>query len=123
MRTPQERQENPLRYEEPRPLTREEAVEILESGDARALCEAIISLSLTEPDWRWVEREALRLTRHDDPDVRSVAATALGHLVRIHGRMDSGEVMSALNRLLSDPQTAGRAEDALSDIQIYLKRD
>jgi hypothetical protein len=108
-----------MRYEEPAPLSRAEAVDILAVGDVPALCEVIISLSLHEPDWEWVEEQALRLTRHADSAVRGVAATALGHLARLNGQHDPGAVAAALDELLRDPRTAGRAEDALSDIQVF----
>ncbi len=111
-----------MRYEKPRPISKEEAVEALKSDDVKVVCEAILSLALHEPDWEWVEKKAVALSKHSDINVRGVAATALGHLVRLHGRISSNEVISTLKQLLADPRTAGRAEDALSDIETFQVR-
>jgi hypothetical protein len=108
-----------MRYERPEPISREEAIISLASEDPHVVAQAIIRLALNSPDRVWVEQQALWLTSHRDPDVRAVAATALGHLARIHGAVDHRAVVPALERLKEDPETVGRAEDALSDISIF----
>jgi hypothetical protein len=108
-----------MRYESPAPIGRAEALEAINSGEPRRACEAIIRLALNDPDGRWVEGVALRLAESADPSVRATAATALGHVARIHRKIDSGRVLPALRRLMDDPRTAGRAEDALSDIAMF----
>jgi hypothetical protein len=108
-----------MRYEKPEPIGRQEALDAIASGDSARSCEALIRLALNDPDGPWVEDVALRSTESDDPNIRAVAATALGHLARIHGQVTSDRVIPALRRLAEDPQTTGRAEDALSDIAIF----
>jgi hypothetical protein len=53
--------------------------------------------------------------------VRQAAATCLGHLARLHGKLDTAKVMPVLRRLLKDPGTQGVAEDALDDLQTFRK--
>lgn len=91
-----------------------------QAGNPEPVCDAIIRLALNDPDRHWVEGIALALTGSEDPNVRAVAATALGHVARIHGEINVSLVVPALKRLLGDPRTAGRAEDALSDIAIFV---
>jgi hypothetical protein len=108
-----------MRYERPEPIGRREALDAIASGDSVRSCEAIIRLALNDPDGPWVEGVALGLIENDDSNVRAVAATALGHVARIHGQISSDRVIPALRRLMDNPQTLGRAEDALSDIAIF----
>jgi hypothetical protein len=109
-----------MRYESPDPIGRAEALEAIASGDSRRSSDAILRLALNDPDGHWVEGVALGMTESDDPNVRAVAATALGHVARIHGEISVERVFPALKRLMKDPRTAGRAEDALSDIAIFV---
>ena len=75
-----------------------------------------------ESDRRWVQSQCLKFARHNDSFVRGVAATCLGHLARIHGVIDEDEVVPVLRQLLrdSDPDTRGKAQDALSDFSAFL---
>ena len=109
-----------MRYEEPGPFGRKEALDAVASGNSELVCDAIVRLALNDPDGHWVEEVALGLMGSGDPNVRAVAATALGHVARIHGETTESLVVPALKRLLRDPRTAGRAEDALSDIAIFV---
>lgn len=109
-----------MRYERPESIGRSEALDAIASGDSRRSSEAIIRLALNDPNGRWVEGVALDLLESDDPDVRGAAATALGHIARIHGEISIDRVLPALRHLVKDPQTAGRAGEALSDIEIFI---
>jgi hypothetical protein len=109
-----------MRYEKPEPIGRKEALDAVASGNPEIVGDAIIRLALNDPDGHWVEEVALTLMGSDDPNVRAVAATASGHVARIQGEITAGLVIPALKRLLKDPRTAGRAEDALSDIAIFV---
>lgn len=109
-----------MRYEKPEPIGRKEALDAIASGNPELVCDAIIRLALNDPDGHWAEEVSLALIGSEDPNVRAVAATALGHVARIHGEITVRLVVPALKRLLRDPRTAGRAEDALSDIAIFV---
>ncbi|MFC6011790.1 hypothetical protein [Nocardia lasii] len=110
-----------MRYEEPEPIDRAAAIVMLESGDAEQAESAIIQLALSDPDGNWVILQALRLLKSRIGSVRATAATAIGHVARIHGSVDKDTVLPALHALMTDPETAGRAEDALDDIEIFAK--
>lgn len=105
-------------YQPLTPIERDEAIRIFASDDARAAGEAILRLALHDPDGEWVTDRALPLLEGSDPELRGMTATALGHVARIHGAVDP-RVVPALQRLLRDPSTAGRADDALGDIAIF----
>lgn len=112
-----------MRYESPAPVGRAEALEAINSGESREACEAIIRLALNDPDGRWVQDVALGMAESADSNIRATAATALGHVARIHRRIDLDRVLPVLERLMHDPRTAGRAEDSMSDIAMFASKD
>ncbi|MFC8043574.1 hypothetical protein [Nocardia sp. NPDC057353] len=104
------------------PITRDEATAAMRSTDRRSTVEAILRLSLHDPDPAWATTRALELTESPDCEVRGAAATASGHIARLHGGIDRERVIPALRRLAADPATAGRAADALDDISMFTRR-
>lgn len=109
-----------MRYQPVHPISREEYEAAIKSGDSEVMCDALVRLTFHEPDWRWVQDECLTLADHPDVAVRGLALTCLGHLARIHRTLDLDRVLPCLRRRLLDPEVAGRAEDALDDIDIFL---
>lgn len=107
-------------YEELAPISQEAAEAALASGDGEQIGRALLRLALHGPDWRLAEHQALRHLTHHDVWVRRNAATALGHVARLSGNLDIDSVVPALRALLSDPDVGGYAEDALSDIEVFM---
>ncbi|WP_433193206.1 hypothetical protein ACQP1G_31285 [Nocardia sp. CA-107356] len=110
-------------YQRLDPVERDDAQTMIDSGDSRAASAAILRLALHDPDGDRVTDRALGLLDSADADVRAVAATALGHIARLHRSIDRENVVPALRALLSDPKTAGRAGDALDDIAMFAPHD
>lgn len=109
-------------YQSLTPLSRDDALELMSSSDKRAAGEAILRVALHDPDGGWVTDRALELLNSSDAQLRIAAATALGHVARTHRSIDQARVVPALRRLLDNPATAGRAEDALDDIEVFANR-
>lgn len=53
--------------------------------------------------------------------MRGLAIICLGHLARIHGKIDSKKVLTALTSVMDNAELSGRAEDAMSDIEMFAK--
>ena len=97
-----------MKYEEVKDRGRAAAEAMLASANYEDRCRAILSLAYYDRDWRWVHTECLRLLKEDtDRYVRGLAATCLGHLARIHRKLDLEIVKPALEQLKSDPELAG----------------
>jgi hypothetical protein len=109
-----------MKYEAMHPISRAEAERMAASGDANAICRAIISLALFDDDWRWVQDWCLQLAADERPRVRGCAATSLGHLARINGVLDLDRVIPVLEELTDDHEVGGLAEDALADIHMFI---
>ena len=105
------------------PLNKEEIEQAFEYGSPTEICQTLVTLALYDPDWKNVEKYCLRSLEHPDTSVRSVAATCIGHLARLHKTLDLDLVLPALYRHVSDPGqwVAGNVGNALSDIEIFMQ--
>jgi hypothetical protein len=101
------------------PISRSEALSAFSGGDVPAIADALVRVAFHDEDWRWAQARCLEFVSNDDATLRGVAATCLGHVARIHRRIDLDAVMPAINVLMNDPENAGRARDALDDIEQY----
>lgn len=98
---------------------RSEKLEDLSGGDVSRATRALLYLTYEDPDRHWLETLLLDKSREDnDPQLRSLAVTCMGHLGRMRGAIGR-RVVSRLEDLLSDPVLGGIAEDALGDIRHF----
>ena len=109
-----------MKYKDIKPITRQEAEVAFSSGITPIICDALISITYHDSDWKWVQEKCIYYCKHSEPDIRGLAATCIGHLARIHGTLEMQPVLVCLNELLKDPQVSGRAQDALDDIEVYI---
>src|SRR5438067_13879828 len=107
-------------YEEPLPITREDAESEFLSGDPGRISNALVRISIHDSDWRWVQGKCLFFVNSEDPEVRGVAVTCIGHLARIHRDLELKAVVPLLKRLQNDPEIGGRIEDTLDDIESFV---
>jgi hypothetical protein len=108
-------------YKAPQPMDRTEAERIFAGNDEFQICNALVSITFYDPDWKWVQALCLRFleTPGTSKGVRSLAATCLGHVARIHRTIDLDIVVPLLESLLDDPEM-GTAGDALDDIRVFI---
>lgn len=112
-----------MKYVDMSPIGRKEAQEDLDSGVPERVSEALVRLSLHDPERAYVgEILAAHLKSHD-AWVRRVAATCVGHVARIHRSLDSARFVPLLEKLRTDERTVGSMNDALEDIDAYVVRD
>jgi len=110
-----------LEYQEIFPMDRAELERLLASGNEKAIIEALLCAALYDPDWKWVQATCLRFLDHPEKWVRWNAATGLGHIARIHRQLDTDIVLPRLMALKADPSISSNVEDALADINWYLR--
>lgn len=91
------------------------------SKDEQQICKALVSLALHEPDWQWVQNCFLEFLQSDNANISGISATCLGHVARIHRKLEKGKVLMALRTKLDNQEFAGVVEDALDDISVYLQ--
>lgn len=108
-----------MKYVEPHEISREQAESAFESADPSAICHALVNLTFFEDDWKWMSDTCMRYVEGSDKNIALTAIICLGHVARIHHRIDD-RVLARLNELKSDPVLGGTAEDALSDVEIFV---
>jgi hypothetical protein len=101
------------------PITREAAESALASGDPAEISMALLRLALHGPDWEFAEEVAREHAAHPDVWVRRNAATALGHVARVHRSLDSERSLPVLKGLMKDAEVTDWAEAALDDVAMY----
>jgi len=101
------------------PISRADALSVFGGSDVTEIADALVRVAFHDEDWRWAQERCLEFVANDEATLRGIAATCLGHVARIHRRLDLDAARSALIGLMSDPENAGRARDALDDIEQY----
>jgi hypothetical protein len=101
---------------------KEQAAVKLTSVNPSVVTEALLDITFNISDWEWVQNQCLRLISNPNEDIRGLALTCLGHIARIHAAIDKSKVFPVLRQIVSqDAAVAGRAEDALDDIEMLVK--
>jgi predicted component of type VI protein secretion system len=112
---------NQRRYEEPRPAGPTDVTRALASGDSQGAAAALVGTALFHPDWHATQDLCLELLEGPDRRLAAVAATCLGHVARLHRRLDDVEaVLATLGRYRDDDLIGPRAADAMDDIESYV---
>ncbi|MCD5989803.1 hypothetical protein KDX30_18070 [Pseudomonas sp. CDFA 553] len=109
-----------MNYQGPQTINRKAVEKAFASRDVKSICEALVSVALNDPDWRWAQSKCLDLLDNESPDVRGLAATCLGHIARIHRQLDKEKVLIALREHLDDSTISGQIADALDDVDMFL---
>ena len=109
-----------LTYQEPHPISREEAEAAFASRDPGHIALALVNVAYHDADWLWVQERCLGFVRDDVAAVRQIAVTCLGHAARVHRRLDLARVLPALDELARDPEV--QVEDALDDTRTFVRR-
>ena len=108
-------------FHNPPPATPAGVRMALENDDVSGALDAMVGCALYGVgDWRESQDLYLTLLDHDDPQVQALAATCLGHLARVYGRLDEDRVVTALRQVRARPHVRGNAGNALKDIEIFL---
>lgn len=90
------------RYEEPKPLSREEALAELKSEDPNRVGLALIGMAMNDEDWLMVQNLCIGYLEHEDVWIRKMAITSLGCLGR-QNTLDIEQVFPLLLEKLEDP--------------------
>lgn len=109
------------KFKNPSSISRNDAENIFLMGSNNEICDALLAIALYEKDWRWSQMQCLYFLNHVNSDVSGLAATCLGHIARIHHKLDKELVVPALLSRLKDPKICGQVQDALDDIEMFLQ--
>ncbi len=111
-----------MKYEPVTPVSRLDAEAAFAICEPTSICAALLGLTYYDSDWNLVQNLCIKFVENSkNQEIRSLAVTCLGHLVHIHGKLDTQKVIPLLKSLQNDPQIRGRVQDALDDIEMFVK--
>ena len=112
-----------LSFENPPFLTRHEMISRLESNDPETIQRTLVSLVFHDRDFSYSWFTVMNYTRSSIASVRQVAYTCLGHIARLHQKIEPTSFEAAIIAGLSDENrfVQGSALNALEDASIYVK--
>lgn len=95
---------------------------LLKSTDSNVVIDALMYLcfNINEPDW--IQDKCIDAIENGmNEDIRGLGLTCIGHVARMYTKIDKKKVMPVLERKLRDSTLSGRAQDALDDIDTFVK--
>ncbi|MCC4607776.1 hypothetical protein LL967_07815 [Xanthomonas campestris pv. zinniae] len=96
--------------------------EKLSSSDRDVVATTMLYISHNISENPWTQEKLISLLGNRDADIRGLALTCLGHVARISGKINSDLVFPVLKKMLLDESLGGRAQDALDDIEMFVKK-
>jgi len=111
-----------MKYEEVPTMTKVAILDGLNRADPEELKTIVLSAAMGIDDRRWAQAVCLQLATHPEPGVRGNAILGLGHLARIHRRLDRELVEPAILGASLDPDSyvRGHADSAAADVATFL---
>jgi hypothetical protein len=101
-------------------INHDEAIRLLSSGIDANVITALVSIGLNETDRKWAQDICLKHLTSKAEAIVAAAATALGHIARRHGELDTETVFAALESAKqTHPSLQGIIEDTLDDIDVF----
>lgn len=112
-----------MSFEPPDRAWRADMLARIANGDQGEAADALLSLVNYDPERVWLEEILVGIVK--DPDagpLRSLAVTCLGHVARLHRAIDQQNVVPLLEQLTADPVLGGVAQEALDDVDVFVRR-
>jgi hypothetical protein len=111
---------NELVYEEPPDATFADVrAAVAADEEPLRVSQLLVGLTFHEPDWRGVQELCLEILASGNPGYAYAAVLCLGHVARIHGRIDRERVIPAITAHQDDAKLRGRVQLTLEDIDWY----
>jgi hypothetical protein len=108
-------------YQNIGPLSHADAELALNSREPALIAGTLIAMGLHDLDWLWVQKNAMRFLANENEMVVSAAILSLAHTARVNRSLDKAVVVPALQAVAKEPRYAGSVQDALDDIEQFVK--
>lgn len=102
------------------PITHEEADEAFASNDPEKIKDALIRTVFFDDNPQRIQQKCLIYLDSEHPDLQREAIIGLGHLARIHGKLDKKLVVNKLKNLEKNSNFREEVEDTLDCIEEFL---
>lgn len=100
-----------------------EIIKLLRSTDEEVVSQALLYMTFNIQDADWIQNTCLEfISTNENDSMRGLAITCLGHVARIHGKINEEHTVPALMLYLENESLSERAQNALDDIEIFVLR-
>ena len=93
-------------YKEIVPIEKAVAEKIFASNDVELICSSLVSISFYEQDWKWAQNICIEFIENKDLTFKGIAATCLGHIARVQGKLEKEKELIKQLELISFPPYA-----------------
>ncbi|MBR8220261.1 hypothetical protein [Burkholderia ambifaria] len=102
--------------------SKEELEILLRSVDSNVVVDALMYLCFNINDPDWIQDKCIEAIEGGmNEDIKGLGITCIGHVARMYAKVNKDKVLPVLERKLKDDSLAGRAQDALDDIDTFVK--
>ena len=102
--------------------SKEELEVLLKSTDSNVVIDALMYLCFNINDPDWIQDKCVDAIENGmNEDIRGLGITCIGHVARMYAKVDKEKVIPVLESKLKDDSLSGRAQDALDDIDTFIK--
>ncbi len=102
--------------------SKEELEVLLKSTDSNVVIDALMYLCFNINDPDWIQDKCVDAIENGmNEDIRGLGITCIGHVARMYAKVDKEKVIPVLESKLKEDSLSGRAQDALDDIDTFIK--
>lgn len=103
-------------------LTNEGIDRVLERNDPDEMIRLPLSVGMNHTNWKYAQELCVKLSKHENANVRANAVLGLSYIARIHGKLERNIVKPIiLKELRENKEYEWRIIDSINDINLFLK--
>ena len=112
-----------MKHEEIARLNPNQIDQAISRNEPDELSRAVLSAALYADDWQWAESVCVRLSGHENANVRGNAVLGFGHIARINRNLTESRVRPLIEDALRDEDAyvRGHADSAADDVELFLR--
>lgn len=82
----------------------------------------LLKITFDCDDWEWIQNVCIDIINSNrEKNICGLAVSCIGHLARIHGKIDKERIFELFDQQKDNPYISGRIEDAIDDINRFVK--
>lgn len=102
------------------PIDRLEAEKAFLSKDPEKILDALIRVTFFDPEPFYIQQKCIECLKIDNIDLQREVLICLGHLARMHGKVNLAIITPLLDQLKENKELKENVEEALSEFEDYL---
>ncbi len=101
--------------------SREIELQNIKSLDDAVASKALLSITFNDDDWRFIQNLCIELIVTNDRNSGLLAVTCIGHIARMHHKIEKRKIAKAFKKRAGNTDFEGRINDALKDIEMFVQ--